>query len=362
MRSLLNFVVVIGTLVFCACAFAQGGGNGTLTGTVEDSTKALVPGVTVSATNTNTGVVNSTLSNESGAFNLPGLLPGVYRLSAVLPGFQTQTFNNIELGANDSKRFNFTMQVSTVATNVEVSVDAAALLAANSATIGEVLTDSKVRELPLVGGDVLDLIGLMAGVRVSGFGGDFTTFAGVSAAYVNTTINGLSVNDGRYQLGVNTTTIINPDLVGEIRLILTPVDAELGRGNGQVQITTRSGTNRFTGAAVWNIRNNAMDARPWSDNDAPPVPEQDWRNRHQYTISYGGPIIKNKTFFYVLWDQLITKNRTNVNAIVLTDCARNGIFRYFPDWNNGNRPQPRQPFRQQAPLCLAQWWILMEIP
>jgi hypothetical protein len=338
MRPFAATLIVAFSCVLCASAFAQGG-NGTLTGTVEDGSKALIPGVTITATNTNTGVVSTTVSNESGSFNLPGLLPGQYRLTAALPGFQTQTFSNIQLGTNESKRFNFTLQVAGVATNVEVNIDATSLIAANSATIGEVLPRQKVEELPLVGGDVLDLIGLMAGVRVSPFGGDFTTFAGVSAAYVNTTINGLSVNDGRFQLGVNTTTVINPDLVGEIRLILTPVDAELGRGNGQVQITTRSGTNRFSGSAVWNIRNNAMDARPWDDNNAPPVPERDWRNRNQYTLSFGGPIIKNKTFFYALWDQLITKNRTNVNALVLTDCARNGIFRYFPDWNNGNAIQ-----------------------
>jgi hypothetical protein len=80
---------------------------------------------------------------------------------------------------------------------------------------------------------------------------------------------------GRFQNGVFGTTVMNPDMVGEIRLILTPVDAEMGRGNGQVQITTRSGTNRFNGSAVWSIRNTALDSNTWSNNnDVDPITGQ----------------------------------------------------------------------------------------
>jgi hypothetical protein len=243
----------------------------------------------------------------------------------------------LSIGTLKNKRLFPEEEVASLAQDVEVKVDASSLLTTSSATIGEVLPEYKVRDLPLVGNDVLNLIGIMGGVRVSAAGGDLTTFAGISASYVNTTIDGLSVQDGRYQnLGVNSTTVINPDLVGEIRLVLTPVDAELGRGNGQVQIRTRSGTNTFRGSAVWNLRNTALDARSWNENRTVPLPTRDWRNRNQYTLSLGGPIVKNKTFFFGLWDGLITRMRSNVNSLVLTDCARNGIFRYYPDWNSGN--------------------------
>jgi hypothetical protein len=128
-------------------------------------------------------------------------------------------------------------------------------------------------------------------------------------------------------------------MVGEIRLILTPVDAELGRGNGQVQITTRSGTNRFTGSAVWSIRNSALDANTWSNNNdidpetgawSPTTPN--WTNQHQITASFGGPIIRNKTFFFGLFDRNFVRTRAIVNGLVLTDTARQGIFRYFEGW------------------------------
>src|SRR5262249_56752013 len=116
------------------------------------------------------------------------------------------------------KRFNFTVEVGGVATTIEVNIDATALLTTSSATIDNVLPEYRVRDLPLVGNDVLDLIGVLGGARVSALGGDFTTFAGISAGYVNTTVNGLSVPDSTYAAGVYTPPRTQPDMAGEIRL------------------------------------------------------------------------------------------------------------------------------------------------
>ena len=139
--------------------------------------------------------------------------------------------------------------------------------------------------------------------------------------------------------------MINPDMVGELKVILSPVDAEMGRGNGQVQILTRSGTNKLHGAAVWSVRNSALDANTWSNNRQvvngvwkPTQPT--WINRHQATVSAGGPILKNKTFFFALYDQQFERQRGTARPVVLTDCARNGIFRYWEGWGNGNTLTP----------------------
>jgi hypothetical protein len=177
-----------------------------------------------------------------------------------------------------------------------------ALLAQSGASIGEVLTESRVQNLPVVGNNVLDLVG---SCRVSGKArlARPSTRLQVRQQTPSTQFETvISVSDGRFNNGLFSTTTINPDLVGEIRLILTPVDAEMGRGNGQVQITTRSGTNRYTGSAVWNFRNSAFDPNTWANNrqgrsgDGKAV-QPDWTNDHEYTISFGGPIIRNKTFF-----------------------------------------------------------------
>lgn len=321
-------------------------GFGVLTGTVEDATKALIPGVTITATNVGTGVVTQVITNESGTFNIPQLLPGRYKLTAELPGFRGSAFENIELGGNETKRFNFTLEVSSVAQSVEVSIDAATLLSTSSASITQVLPESKIKELPIVGNNVLDLLNTMAGVRLdptNGASGTGTTFAGVSSLQINTVRDGLSVSDGRFNNGVFATTRLSPDLVSEVRVVLTPVDAEMGRGNGQVQIITRSGTNKFSGAGVWDIRNTALNSNTWANNRVvdgttgkwSPTP-LDYENNNEYQLSAGGPIQKNKTFFYALWDQNINVRRTLITGTVLTDTARQGIFRYFDAWSSGN--------------------------
>jgi hypothetical protein len=114
----------------------------------------------------------------------------------------------------------------------------------------------------------------------------------------------------------------------------------MGRGNAQIHLTTRSGTDKFAGMARWDIRNPALNARTWVDHSTTPVPAEPWYNQNQFTVSYGGPIIRNKTFFFALYDQQIHRQRTPVNNTVLTPCARNGVYRYFPGWVNGNSFTP----------------------
>ena len=324
-------------LLMASPAFSQV--NSSISGTVEDPSRALIPGVSVKAINTQTGVETNTVSNESGAYTFPALIPGVYNVTASLPGFSARSFNDVQLSAGVAVRLNFTLQVGNVSTAVDVQISTDRLLAESSASIGEVLPQEKINSLPLVGNDVLDLVRILPGFRESDAGSQFDTFAGVPAGMANTTRDGLSVTDGRWNNGIFSTTTLNPDLVGEVRLILTPVDAEFGRGNGQIQITTRSGTSRYSGSAVWNVENTALNPNTWANNrnvDAtgnwsPTKP--DWRNNHEYSISYGGPIIRNKTFFYALWDQDINRSRATVDGIVLTDTAKLGIFRYYDGWN-----------------------------
>jgi hypothetical protein len=318
--------------------------NAAVSGTVSDSSGALIPGVTVTGVNPATGVSTSVVTNESGVYALQSLLPGVYRISASLPGFQTQTFTDVQLGNAAQVRLNFTLTVASVNTAVEVTASAGRLLLESSSSVGQVLNQTTVQELPVIGvmgNDVLSLIRVMAGVTMTTdpiFGANNTELAGVSAANIQIQRDGVEASaSGRWAAGVQGATIMNPDLVGEIRMILAPVDAEIGRGNSQIQVQTRSGTNRFTGAAVWDVQNTALDANTWANNRTQPqAVTPPWRNFHQYTASLGGPIARNKTFFFALWDGFLPRNRTDINATILTPCARNGIFRYYDNWSNGN--------------------------
>jgi hypothetical protein len=354
-----SIIFLVGFVCFSGSAFGQA--IGSITGLVQDSSDARIPGVSVAAINTATGVRTQTVSNESGAYNFTNLAVGPYTLEATLPGFRDARVSNIDLGTNQTLRFNLTLQIANVNTQVEVSVDARELLAVSSSSIGDVLSQNQVSSLPLVGGDVLDLINTLPGFRLGGGGpgANSDTLAGVASSMINTVRDGVSVTDGRFPNGAFTTTVMNPDMVGEIKLILTPVDAEMGRGNGQVQITTRSGTNRYSGAAVWSIRNSALNSNTWDRNNdidpktgawSPTVP--DWQNQNQITLSYGGPILKNKTFFFALFDRNFVKTRSIVDGIVLTDTARQGIYRYFEGWTPddadatpGNTSRPAVDFQ-----------------
>ena len=342
MKTLLG-IALLTCLAPAGELFAQSS-NASVGGFVRDPSQAFIPGVTVTATNTQTGVTATVVSNESGSYTIQSLLPGTYRLTATLPGFRTHTISDVQLGSGVNARYNFVLEVGEVTSRVEVTAAANTLISESSSSICQVLSENTVRDLPLISNNVLDLMKTMAGVRGDGLG-ESTTFAGVSTALVNTVRDGLSVNEGRYTAGVGATTLVNPDMVGEFRVILAPVDAELGRGNGQIQILTRSGTNQFRGSAVWSVRNAGLDANTWSNNRQvvngqwEPAP-LDWVNRHQATVSFGGPIMRGKTFFFTLYDQQIERQRQTVRPVVLTACARRGIFRYWEGWDSGNIDTP----------------------
>jgi hypothetical protein len=364
MRKYFVAAALLFSLIFSINAFSQGG-FATVTGSVSDSSGALIPGVTVKATATETGVVSTTISNETGAYNFASLPPGKYTFSASLTGLATQNITDAAISANQSYRYNFKMVVSASATTVDVNVSAQNILATSGATVGQALTEQKVHDLPLVGNNVLNLLSTLSGVeglvgtngafgQNNAFGREGTTLAGVNAQNIPTVRDGVIVSDTRYPTGINAATVMNPDLVGEVRLILAPVDAELGRGNGTIQITTRSGTNKYTGSAVWTIRNSALNPNTWANNSTrvlpagtpqvnpdgsvnqPSAAPVNWNNTNQGTVSFGGPIVKNKTFFFALYDRNQALQRSSTNFAVLTPCARNGIFRYFDGWNAGN--------------------------
>jgi hypothetical protein len=356
MRRRLNVGVIVALMFagLAGSAFAQTG-SAQLGGIVQDSSSALIPGSTVTAKNVGTGVALTQITNESGAYSFPVLQPGTYEVSAELPGFKKTVHRDVALPYAGQVRLNFTLEVGAVNQTVDVSVAQESVLRESSASVGDVLSRDKIDNLPMVGNNVLDLLFTLPGLRLSPAGEQFDTVNGLGLNSVNATRDGMSTNDTRFYpefWGPRTlsTTNISPDLVGEIRLIVSPVDAEIGRGNSQIQISTRSGTNRYSGSASWNVRNSALDANTWANNHtafADPISgvlsnstPKNWSNLHEYTIAYGGPIRipkvydgTSRTFFYVLWDQNMRKTREYVNTNVLTDTARQGIFRYWEGYN-----------------------------
>ncbi|MBI2149998.1 MAG: TonB-dependent receptor [Acidobacteria bacterium] len=316
--------------------------NATVGGTVTDATTALIPGVTVTVRNVGTGIVNETFSNETGNYQFPNLQTGTYEVSAELPGFQTARYTNVVLGGGQQVRLNFTLAVAAAATAVEVVAVADTALATTSASIESVLPDLQLRALPTGDRNILELLRGMAGTgplesyRHDGVGRNPAegNFAGGRIRDTNVTRDGFNVSAGRYDQGTFSVTYTSSDLVEEVRITTGTVDAEAGRGSGQVAMVTRSGTNDFRGSAFWNNRNSALDAAHWFNNFR--GIKADWENRNQFGARLGGPIIGNKTFFFVLVDEQRWVARQNVIGTVFTNEARQGIFRYFPGADNEN--------------------------
>ena len=327
MRLVLRAIALLLCMGLATSAFAQVSAN--VSGTVTDATGALIPGAEVTATNTNTGIVSTRLSNETGTYTVPSLQPGAYRISAALPGFQTETFDNVQLSQGQEIRLNFTLQVGALATAVEVVSDADTVLATTSASVGDVLPSLEVSSLPLSSRNVIDLISTTAGTVGDNFGG-------TRMSQINTTRDGLPTNDGRFSdwNGAYSAIFTSPDLVEEVQINVTTVDASMGRGSGQVRMQTRSGGNDYHGALFYTNFNSALSSQGWFQNLV--GAEKSYQNRNQFGGRIGGPIIRNKAFFFVLYDGQRYLAKQDHVTTVLTGPARQGDFRFFPGFRNGN--------------------------
>ena len=331
--------------LFACCALAFGGPslgaqgtNATLSGTVTDATQAMIPGVSILAVNTGTGVSTTVITNEAGVYGFPSLQPGTYKLTADLPGFKKHAYNDVKLDVGARNVLNFQLEVGGANdTVVEVTAQMDAALALGTSTVGTVIEGKSITELPLPARDALGLVFTQAGAQ----GGNF---AGSRIGALNITRDGINIMDQHINQGLNpdtatvnsspTVVFNSTDIVQEVRVVTSPADAEFGRGSGQVQILTRSGTNEFHGSVFESHRNTALNANTWFNNL-----RGDARNfliRNQFGARLGGPIIKNKTFFHFLYDAQRQVTKNTVTQTVYTDTARRGIFRFFPGARNAN--------------------------
>ena len=231
------------------------------------------------------------------------------------------------------------LKLEVGATSESVSVDSTATpLEAVNSSISNVVSLERVQGLPLQSLDAGALISLQAGVV-----GD--TFNGARSQSQNVTLDGVNIQENRYNGGWNsgnTTAVSAVDLVGEFRVSTAPVDAEFGRGLAQVQIISRSGTNEIHGSAFGFNRVTALSANSWFNNqlgrkaDGTLVAPRNFLIRNQFGARMGGPIIKNRTFLFFLFEGQRQTTNVTVNDTVLTAQARQGLFRFYPGVQNAN--------------------------
>ncbi|MDX1983803.1 MAG: carboxypeptidase-like regulatory domain-containing protein [Bryobacteraceae bacterium] len=307
-----------------AAAFAQ---NAQMTGTITDSTGAAIPSAQVTATNTETGVSRSSVTNEAGNYLITTLFPGPYRVTASAPGFKQMRRESLTLAVEQVARIDFRMEVGETRESITVE-SAAVILDAATSTIGTVVENRKITELPLNGRNPLDLVGLSTGIRIQGgFGGkngslnNFSSNGGLANA--NTVqVEGLALDLAQ----MNAPSFVPPvDATQEFRVQTNTFSAEFGRTAGAVvNISIKSGTNELHGSVYEFLRNKNLNANNFFQNRAGngrPILIQ-----NQFGGSVGGPIRKDKTFFFGNWEEYRNRNGAPSITTVPTAAERVGDF------------------------------------
>jgi hypothetical protein len=292
--------------------------TGTILGTVRDASGASMPNVAITATNTETNLVQSTRSNTSGDYRFLALPVGTYRVEATQSGFRKYVADNVVLQVNQERRVDIAMNVGSLEQQVEVNANAVQV-ETTSTQLGTVIEEKAIVNLPLNGRSYIDLLSIQAGVApTSSATGNISVNGqreGSNAFYVN----GGDVNEGR---NFGTSIIPNLDSVSEFRLITNGFDAEYGRFSGAVMnAITKSGTNGFHGSAFEFLRNNVLDARGFFDSGVPVL------KRNQFGYAVGGPAIKNKLFWFTDY-QGTRQHRGSSGSLSQLPSVdmRNGIF------------------------------------
>jgi hypothetical protein len=284
--------------------------RGIIQGTVTDPTGAVLTGAKVTARNTNTGTERSTVTNASGNFNLPELPIGTYTLKVEQSGFQTAKTTGIVVEVASTRRVDTILQPGQVQEQVEVSGESLSQVETSTDDLGSTLTANTVAEIPINGRDYTKLIYLTPGItgspdQITDSPGSFGTFSmnGARGRSNNFLLDGTDMNDGyRNDPAINQpgvfgtpSTILPIDAVSEVR-VLSNFEPEFGRNAGTViSIVTKSGTNQWHGNGFDYFRNNALDARNYFNTTTDP---QASFHNNQFGGSLGGPIKKDKTFFF----------------------------------------------------------------
>ena len=302
-----------------------------LGGTVTDASGALVPGAKVAVRNVETGFALATLTGDDGAFLFPRLPVGGYELTAAKPGFSNYLQKGMQLTVNQLASQNIVLEVGKVAetTTVEANAD---LVETRSGTVGQLVDKEKITELPLNGRLAQRLVFLSAGTvdlgrngcRICGNGGVYPNeqTAGVNGAgmgQVNYQLDGVGHNDTYLNVNV---PFPNPDAIQEFNLQANNFTAEYGNaGGGIVNIVTRSGTNQLHGSAFEFLRNGDLNARNFF------APTQDTLKRNQFGGSVGGPIRRDRLFFFGTYQGTRATSAASGNvSFVPTAAERTGNF------------------------------------
>lgn len=306
---------------------------GVITGVVTDATGAAVPGAHVVVTDIATNETRAADTQATGAYTIGPLRVGTYAVMVEKTGFKKATWSGIVLHAQDRARADFKLELGQLSEMVSVTAEAP-ILQSETATLANVVNQREVRGLPLNGRNFQQLAWLSAGVtpatqsrdRTSGFNAN-----GQQTTQNNFIMDGIDNNNNVMGMQDRKAQVIIPslDAVSEFKVETSNYSAEFGRNSGAVMIVSiKSGTNDFHGSAFDYLRNDIFDSRDTFDyvqsTDGKAHPTK--LRQNQYGGTVGGPILRNRTFFFASWERFDQSNGQTATGIVPTDAERQGIF------------------------------------
>src|SRR5436309_6770227 len=330
-RFIRVYVAFVGALLLVTSleqAWAQGS-TAAVVGKVNEKTGAAIPAASVEIRNTGTGAVRNTTTDECGRYRVPELLIGQYEIQASNAGFQTVVQSGITLTTGAELVVDFSLRVGAVAESVTIEGQINTV-ETQTVALGALVESSQMRELPLNGRSYTQLMALNPGVTqiTEGAPGAAGGFAGQGTRY---SISGSRPNgqawilDGQDQLGYfrkvpgsgATGNALGVEAIAEFQLLTNTYSAQFGGNGSVVNASSRSGTNQFHGSIYEFMRNDALEARNFFDGNKPPA-----LRRNQYGASAGGPIRKDKLFFFSNWEGFRSRQTVTRLFSVPDDCSR----------------------------------------
>jgi carboxypeptidase family protein len=341
-------ILVVGCVSLWAQATAQ------ISGTVKDQSGAVLPGVEVTATQTDTGIARMTVTNETGSYVLSNLPTGPYRLEAALPGFRTFVQTGIQLQVNTNPVINPTLEVGQVSEQVEVQANAAAVETRNVG-VGQVMETQRILELPLDGRNLQDLVVAAGGAVSAGAPravlgtGQLISVAGGLPYGTDYGLDG--ANHVSFLIG-STMPMPFPDAAQEFKVESSGLSANRG-SSSSVSVVTKSGTNQLHGDLFEFVRNDLFNATSYfaAVNPATGEKKHSTLKRNQFGGTVGGPITKNKLFFFGGYQgTTLRSDAANTQSFIPTPAMMAGDWTAFasPACNNGVQRVLRAPFVQGA--------------
>ena len=322
-----KLILSLVSFALLACAAVAQVVTSRLSGAVTDPQGAAIPGAQVTVVNGETGAKFETTSSEGGEWNVPSLQTGSYRLTVSAKGFKTAVISNVLLEPNVPGTVNAKLQIGAVTESIEVQTGGE-VVQTESATVSSTMTGRQISDLPFLSRNALDLMISQPGTATVGTQRS-TSINGLNQSTMNITLDGINIQDNDLKSSDGFLAWLMPraDAVEEVSIQSAALGAESsGEGAAQIKFVTKSGTNQFHGGLFWQIRNDVFSSNYYF-NTINRLP-RDRINLNQFGGRLGGPILKNRLFFFLSDDELRLPQTNNSSALLLTSDAMKGIFQY----------------------------------